>query len=95
MNKMVSCTAKVFAPMSKAPAPVGSPFAFIIAYDAQCPYCSFLMHETVDPSVALRSGLQLNPVNRCEHFVAATIESVNDKQGNPKLFKAFVGFQQQ
>ena len=92
---ITDCSAKVFAPMSETSVPPGSPYAFVIAYDAKCPYCGFVMHETLDPSIPMRNGLQLNPVNRCEHFVAAVIESENDAEGNPKLFKAMVGFNEQ
>lgn len=92
MDKVIDCSAKLFAPMSKTPAPLGSPYAFIMAYAAKCPYCGFVMHETLDPSISIYGGLQLNPVNRCEHFVAAVIESENDAQGNLKLLKVMVGF---
>jgi len=95
VNKVIDCSAKLFAPMSKRPAPVGSPYAFIIAYDARCPYCGFAMHESLDPSISIHGGLQLNPVNRCAHFVAAVIESENDAQGDPNLLKVMVSFNEQ
>ncbi|GAJ19267.1 unnamed protein product, partial [marine sediment metagenome] len=64
----------------------------VLAYDTKCPYCGFVMHETIDPTIFIHNGLQLNPVSKCSHFVAAVIESENDAQGNLKLLKVMVGF---